>query len=50
MKDVEIAKISRRTWVVREVQNNGLKTAAYNNPVGALVKYMQLVISKKLGR
>lgn len=46
MKTVEIAKISRRTWVVRELQEAGLKIDAYNNPVGAMIKYLQ----KKLGR
>lgn len=50
MKPVEIAKVTRSTWVVREAQGNGLKINAYNNPVGALAKYLQLVIGKKLGR
>lgn len=46
MKPIEIVHILRRTWIVREVQDDGVKVVAYNNPVGALAKYFQ----KKLGR
>lgn len=47
---VKIQKITRCIWGVYDAQEQGLKIDAYNNPVSAVVKYLQTVIDKKLGR